>query len=180
MNLRQATIFDINSIMKIERDAFIPQIQEKKSIFCERIQTFSEGFLLLEDENSTENKKIIGYFCSEIWNFDLNKINENQFLLNHSIKQNHKKNGNCLYISSFAILNEFKGKKLSSPFFNNSINKIKMNFPKITQILLIVNEEWKIAHHIYKKNAFNEIQRIPNFFNNSSEFSDGIVMLKNL
>lgn len=68
-HITNASTTNIDSIMNIENDSFLPGIQEKKSVFLERISAFPEGFFLLK--NNQDN--IIGYFCSEIWNLSLIK-----------------------------------------------------------------------------------------------------------
>ncbi|HBP10283.1 MAG TPA: N-acetyltransferase [Treponema sp.] len=170
--LRKATKFDINDIMNIEKESFAEEIQENKDVFLERIETFPDGFFILEDRNKT-----IGYFSSELWN-SVPQKDDSCFSLNHSALKNHKKEGTVLYISSIAILNEYKGNGLGYRFFNESVDKIIKLFPQIKEIVLLVNEIWIVALHIYKKCGFIEYGRIQNFFSSNGVKSDGILMRK--
>ncbi|MDO5773065.1 MAG: GNAT family N-acetyltransferase [Spirochaetales bacterium] len=170
--LRKATKSDIDDIMNIEKEAFAEGIQESKDIFLERIETFSEGFFILE-----ENNKKIGYFSSELWN-SVPQKGDSCFSLNHSALKNHKKEGAVLYISSIAILNEYKGNGLGYRFFNKSVEKIIKSFPQIKEIVLLVNEIWIPALHIYKKCGFIEYGRIQKFFSSNETKTDGILMRK--
>ena len=171
-NIRKAKKFDINSIMNIEKDAFSVEIQEDKNVFLERIEVFPDGFFILEDKNN-----VIGYFSSELWN-SVPKEGDSCFSLNHSALENHKKKGTVLYVSSIAILNGYKGNGLGYRFFTESINKIVKVFPQIKEIVLLVNEIWTPALHIYKRCGFIEYGRMQNFFSTAKIKSDGILMRK--
>ena len=64
--------FDIPAIMNIERQSFIPAIQEKKRVFEKRLKLIPEGFLLLADSSEEVVKKnkvalVCGYLCAERW-----------------------------------------------------------------------------------------------------------------
>ena len=172
--LRKATKSDIDAIMNIEEEAFAEEIQENKDVFLERIETFSEGFFILEEKN-----KEIGYFSSELWN-SVPQKGDSCFSLNHSALKNHKKEGTVLYISSIAILNEYKGNGLGYRFFSESVEKIIKTFPQIKEIVLLVNEIWIPALHIYKKCGFIEYGRIQNFFSSNGIKTDGILMRKSV
>ncbi len=170
--LRKAAKSDINAIMNIEKEAFAEEIQENKDVFLERIESFSDGFFILEDKN-----KAIGYFSSELWN-SVPQNGDSCFSLNHSALKNHKKEGAVLYVSSVAILNEYKGNGLGYRFFSESVEKIIKSFPQIKEVVLLVNEIWIPALHIYKKCGFIEYGRIQNFFSSDGIKSDGILMQK--
>lgn len=184
MKIFPAKTFDIPEIMKIERAAFIPAIQETQKTFEERLRTFPEGFLLLADNSPQtvlENKVplIAGYFTSEIWNFI--PQSDDFFTLGHSAQKNHHKEGSVLYFSSFALLPSFQGKKLAEPFLTGCLNSICGSFPKIKNIVLLVNAEWQGAKHLYEKLGFKEVRRIKDFFPSlKQEASDGIIMQKNV
>lgn len=172
--LRKATKSDIDAIMNIEKEAFVEEIQENKDIFLERIEIFPDGFFILEEDN-----KEIGYFSSELWN-SVPQNGNSCFSLNHSALENHKKEGTVLYISSIAILNEYKGNGLGYRFFSESVEKIIKSFPQIKEIVLLVNEIWIAALHIYKKCGFIEYGRVQNFFSSGGIKSDGILMRKSV
>lgn len=180
MNIVPAKIFDIPEILKIERASFIPAIQETPATFQERLEIFPQGFLLLQDTASTAIEKnghsvAAGYFTSEIWNF-IPKTDD-FFALNHSSKKLHNPNGTVLYVSSFALFPEYRGKGLAQSFFKESLNSICRAFPDILTVLLLVNEEWKGACRIYEKNGFTQLRKIEKFFPSlHNVFSDGILM----
>lgn len=171
--IREANLGDLNVIMKIEKESFIPQIQENIKVFENRINFFSEGFLIFEE---VETKKIVGYFCTELWE----KIpdSEKNFKVGHEISDCFCKNGSVLYISSFAIFKEFRGSGNGKKLFEDSLNYIQKKF-EIKNIVLMVNELWKNAYKIYSENGFKEKFTIKNaFLTEDNKFSDGIVMIK--
>lgn len=206
--LRNATLKDLDEIMNVEVQSFSQNIQEEKSVFKQRIQTFSDGFLVFEadksdlsksdvknfatEEFNTENfttkkssetkqKKIAGYFCTELWE-KIPKTSQD-FTLGHNIQKVHSENGKILYISSFALLPEFRGNGNGKKLFSQSLDflKSKLNFEKI---LLLVNENWIAAKKIYLSCGFKEIFACKNIFLNDEKnaktglfTSDGIVML---
>ena len=51
---------------------------------------------------------------------------------------------------------------------------------EVKTALLLVNEAWKGALHIYKKNGFSELRRIEDFFTEDGAKTAGIVMTKAL
>ena len=180
MNIVPAKSFDIPEIMSMERASFIPQIQETQDTFEERLAVFPQGFLLLQDaadETVLKNGCALtaGYFCSEI----LSCIPEgtNFFELGHSARENHTAEGPVLYVSSFALYPEYRGKKLALPFFKGCLNSICSSFKNIKTVLLLVNSEWQGAKHIYETLGFTKLRTIKDFFP-SLHFpsSDGILM----
>ncbi|MBR4373278.1 MAG: GNAT family N-acetyltransferase, partial [Treponema sp.] len=174
MNLFPAQPFDIDSIMKIERQAFIPQIQEKKKTFEKRLEIFPNGFLILSDASETAVKQngnavTCGYLCSEIWSSfpsagDSDDVFMRKFKLGHNIKDTHDSNGRYLYISSFAILRDYQGKGLGKRFFENALAALCGSFRNVEKVVLIVNEEWKGAIKIYKSLGFEEVRTLKDFF----------------
>lgn len=170
IKLRLATDSDIDSIMDIEKESFIEAIQESVEVFVQRIKTFSQGFIVFEQST------VFGYMCCELW--DDVEINAKTFALNHDIKKTHCSDGSVLYISSFAIKKEFRGKGLGNKLFLECINKLLMDF-NIKKIVLLVNESWQGAINIYKKNGFVEYSRLKNFFcTDDKSYNDGIIMTK--
>jgi ribosomal-protein-alanine N-acetyltransferase len=171
MFLRQADIQDISSIMEIEKQAFILSIQEKQETFLQRIQTFPQGFLLFSIE---QNSVPLGYFASELWK---SYTIPHSFALEHSALKSHCPNGNILYISSFGLVNHCRGKGWGKKFFQEAISLIISSNKQISSILLLVNENWLNARHIYKSLGFTEIHTISHFFPTSES---GIIMEKTL
>ena len=83
--------------------------------------------------------------------------------MGHSIKKIHSDNGKILYISSFALPEKFRGKGNGTKFFNTAIKELETDFFPEKEVLM-VNEDWKGARHIYEKSGFMEISRIENAF----------------
>lgn len=175
MRIRLAEKTDIDGIMAVEEASFIPAIREERNVFLDRINTFQHGFLILEKEG-----KLAGYFCGELWNSvpGNNKV----FALGHSASQTHCNEGCVLYISSFAISPRYRGLGLGTPFFCGCLRFIAKEFPKIKTLLLLVNEEWLSARHIYESIGFKVIRVIPGFFPSevNAGGSSGILMQSEL
>ena len=168
---------DIHQIMDLERLGFLPGIIELESVFLERIEFFSDGFLLLKE---LKNNQIIGYICSEIWEY-IENIDKEMFELNHSIRNLHSLSGEELYVSSMTIHPDFRGEKLGQLLFLECINQVIKKYTHIKSILLIVNETWQQAKNIYEQNGFNKVCHIPDFFEpTNSPPQKAIVMRKSL
>lgn len=179
MKLYPAKSFDINSIMAIERASFIPQIQEKQKTFEERMSVFPNGFLILQDVSEKTvleqgHAVTAGYFCSEIWP----SIPEDKFFeLGHSARKMHTDTGSVLYVSSFALAPDYRGKGLSFKFFKDSLNSICGAYDSIKTVVLLVNEEWTGALSVYKKLNFLTLRTIKEFFPSLHKAkSDGFIM----
>lgn len=180
--LREAGEIDISDIMKIEFDAFAEGIREDKLVFLDRIGCYPEGFILLKKINpvkhSDEKRETFcsksarretcefcetsGYFSSELWN----KIPEDKktFSLGHSAKNCHCPKGTVLYISSYAILSKLKGNGLGKEFFRETVKHILNENSNIKELVLLVNEDWKGAFHIYESCGFVQYDTIDRFF----------------
>ncbi|WP_294428211.1 N-acetyltransferase [uncultured Treponema sp.] len=178
--------FDIFSIMNIERQSFIPAIQEKKRVFEKRLKIFPEGFLLLadcSDEVVLKNKTalVCGYLCSERWDFlpacD-EKLLRKRFALGHNPLHTHKTEGPFLYISSFALLKDYRSKGLGSKFFKNAVAALCSSLHGIEKVVIIVNSEWEAALKIYRSIGFEEYFILKEFFPTIQKkvCSDGIIM----
>ena len=176
--------FDIDPIMKIERAAFIPAIQERQKTFEERLNVFPRGFIVLSDTDEKtvfENGKALtcGYFTSEIWSAF--PVADKLFKLGHKIKKVHDDDGCILYVSSFALLPNYQGRGLGKFFFNKAFESVCGAYPKVRKSVLLVNEEWGGARHIYESAGFKEVRRIEGFFPSLRKSkSAGIVMEKKL
>jgi [ribosomal protein S18]-alanine N-acetyltransferase len=174
MILRAAALSDLPDIMDIEKDAFIPAIQEKKTVFAERIRICSNCFVIFEDETSHETA---GYFSAERW--DGIPADDTAFTLGHPASKSHHRNGQVLYLSSFALRSTYRGCGFGAGVFCNAVNWFCSHSTGIKTLLLLVNTEWKGALHIYRTYGFTEIRRIPCFFPAPQEpGSDGILMAK--
>lgn len=191
--------FDIFSIMNIERQSFIPPIQEKKRVFEKRLKLFPEGFLLLADcadEVILKNKTalVCGYLCAERWDSSdfekiigaadeadsakTEKLLRKRFALGHNPLHTHKTNGSVLYISSLALLKDYRGKGLGEKFFINSVAALCASLGEIKTVALLVNSDWEAARKLYEKWEFEQVRTLEGFFPTiqKKEFSDGIVM----
>lgn len=193
MNLFPAKPFDIDSIMAIERQAFIPQIQEKRRCFESRLEVFPEGFFILSDASegvvqAHGNALTCGYFSSERWDSfpsasDSDDVFARKFSLGHNIAHTHVPDGAYLYVSSFALRKEYQGRGTGRSFFEASCGALCGASKSIEKIVVLVNEEWKAARAIYGSLGFCEVRRLPGFFPTirktslfKREMSDGIVM----
>lgn len=168
-DLREANRNDIFDIMKIENDAFALGIREKEPVFLERVCCYPKGFILLEQkkcvkqlENSRETRETVGYFSSEIWNSI--PINNDAFTLGHSALNCHCPEGTVLYISSYGILKKLKGQGLGKEFFRETVKHILLENSNLKELVLLVNEDWKSAVHIYESFGFVKYDTIKGFF----------------
>ena len=175
MNIRRAEMKDIDAILEIEHNSFDKSICEEKETFLERIKVFNKGFLVVE-----HNKKVVAYLCSEVWQYNEN-INEEDFLLGHSIKESHKPYGNEVYISSFAVYPEARKSGIGKHLFHYFLKNINMLTDNPKSVVLLVADNWHNAINIYKNEGFQEIKTIKEFFNYEHvppHKADGIIMRK--
>lgn len=170
--LRNAKRDDIERIMLIEHESFHENIAECREVFLDRIDIFPNGFLLLEIDD-----EISGYISSEIWE-NADSINTEKFSLNHTIADVHTTAGSQLYISSIGILKKHRGKGYGNLLFSELTSRISSKY-EISEMILIVSENWDAARKMYEKNGFTEIQRISGFFEENGSY-DAIVMRKSL
>lgn len=176
MILRRGTEQDLGAVMKIEKASFIPAIQETKSVFTERIRVCGNCFIIFEDE---ETHNAAGYFSAERW--AAVPEDDGGFLLNHSASRTYASDGPIIYLSSFAVLPQYRGKGTGRSLFSDSMKWFAEHNPGLTTAVLLVNETWKGALHIYTQYGFREMRRIQGFFPaTEGAASDGIVMGKNL
>lgn len=173
MKIRNAKLSDLKGIMVVEDQSFIPEIVESENVFAERLSAYPAGFfVLVDDENN-----IVGYFSSELW-ASVPK-DSTSFTLGHSALENHCKNGSVLYVSSVAVLKSYRGKSLGEMLFNECVKEICLKNKNVKHGVLLVNDVWKGAKHIYEKNGFVEYSKIEKFFRTSdNSFTDGILMSK--
>lgn len=175
MLLRQAEIQDIDGIMNVEHQSFINSIQETKDVFAGRIQMCRDCFIVFEDDSH----KICGYFSAEKW--AAVPSSDDVFKLNHRAENFHCTEGSVLYLSSFALLPEYRGHGNGRELFSQAVSWFVSHNKNIRQAILLVNETWKGALHIYTQYGFRETHRIPSFFAGENGLpSDGIVMVKDL
>lgn len=177
VKFRTANENDIKDIMNIEISSFREDICEKEEVFLERMNIFPEGFFIMEYD-----RKIIGYLCSEIWEYK-EWVEEEDFTLGHSIEKYHNQNGSELYISSMGILVNFRGIGMGKLMFEEFLRFMIRTKKSLKSVILIVSENWENARRIYSNNGFKEILIIKDFFEinkNQSDSDNGIVMRKYL
>ncbi len=193
MNLFPAKPFDIDSIMAIEHQSFIPQIQEKKKCFEKRLEVCPDFCFILSDSSQAVVKAhgsalTCGYFCSELWDSfpsesDSDEVFSRRFALGHDVKASHASGGMYLYVSSFALRTEYRGKGLGKKFFESSLCALCGANKDIKKVVIIVNEEWERALSIYRALGFVQVRKLQGFFPTikkislfKREMSAGIVM----
>jgi ribosomal-protein-alanine N-acetyltransferase len=158
---------DIKAIMTIEDAAFFDGIRESTETFIERLSMFPYGNTVLMEkaETAANSRKLAGYFCSELWDA-IPPPKPEFYALEHSIKNRHIHNGTILYISSLAVISDprsvTKGK--GRFLFNESLRLICAANPQIRSIILLVNELWLPARHIYETEGFRYTDTLPSFF----------------
>lgn len=202
MILCPAQPFDIPAVMTIEHNAFIPQIQEKRRVFDARLQLFPQGFFVLVDTSDTVIQEhgsalTAGYFTSELWSSvpvpqhdqaleagvvpvlqpKLEKALTKQFALGHKMHATHQKSGSVLYVSSVALLQQYRGRGLGEAFFRASLSALCGAQSHIQSVVLLVNEEWQSARRMYDALGFVPLYALPEFFPSlHGKRADGIVM----
>lgn len=180
MILRQAHLSDLDSIMHIEASSFIPSIQEDREVFKQRILRCPELFLVFEKRGQTFNE-VAGYLCAEV----MNKIPQSaqELQLGHlpadmtKIDESWDKGDRPLiYISSFALLPEYRGDGNGRKMWQASMKYFRERFTP-QSLLLLVNEVWEGAKHIYSDSGFEVVRVFENFFPSMDKgFSNGILM----
>jgi [ribosomal protein S18]-alanine N-acetyltransferase len=169
--ITEANLTDLNNIMKLEDLGFQESIREKKKVFEERISCFSEGFLVIRDNN-----EVIGYISAEIWGYS-EFINQEKFALGHSINSLHIDKREEIYISSMTIHPKYRGIGLGRMLFEELIVRLKSRYNTIFSAILIVNKTWTNARSIYEGIGFKTITVIEGFFTTGGDtFQDGLVM----
>jgi ribosomal-protein-alanine N-acetyltransferase len=156
--IRNATAKDIDFIMTIEKMCFDEDTVESEAIYLERINLFSDGFLILE-----VNSTFVGFISSELWIHN-DTITKEMFLVGHSIADRHKNKGNELYISSLAISPNFQGNGYGELLFNSLLSKVCASYPSIQHLILLVGSTWTNALKIYTKYDMKKIETYNDFF----------------
>lgn len=175
MILRAALPSDIRSIMDIEATSFDRATRESEAVFLSRIEICENCFIVFEDASS---HTLCGYFSAEKW--ERIPDSDEAFSLEHDPASSHRRAGSVLYLSSFAILPSYRAKGIGKKLFAQSLDRFSSINPNVETALLLVNEAWHGAVHIYKKNGFSELRRIADFFSEGGVKTAGIVMTKAL
>lgn len=172
ISFRTATKADLNSIMEIEAASFLPEIQESKSTFIARLTAGSSLFLIFEENLENGNTIPAGYLSAEF----LEKIpsSQEELKLDHSPSTKNTST-KIIYLSSFALLPQFRGNGQGKRLWNDCLDFFAKTNLQTEKFLLIVNEEWKNARHIYEQNGFTPIDNYPEFFPHKE---NGILMIR--
>ncbi len=176
LNLRRASLADLDAVMALEKSGFAPGIVEEATVFAQRIAAFPEGFLLAEAGGSSP----CGYFCAEIW-AEWNLHDPARFDLGHNLADWLDRQGQTLYVASMTIAPKKRGSGLGRALFRAGLEGMANTFPQLREAILIVNEHWPEARNIYAGEGFSEIARLPAFFQpDGSPAGDAIVMKRPL
>ena len=180
-SLIEADSQHIDSIMEIEKQCFIPQIQERREVFLDRIKAGKgkETFLLFIDD---ETGRPSGYICGEY----MKQIpsSPEEIALNHTpvhleiafeIGRDFESTYPVFYISSFGILGQYRGKGNGSRLRKQSRKHFE-KLPGVKKLVLLVNENWSGARHIYQSTGFSVTATFDQFFPDGN----GIIMEKNI
>ncbi len=175
--IRSAVAADIDAIMKIENESFVPGSREERALYLKRIQAFSDGFLVAQD---TLTGEVGGYISSELWREDQG-IDADVLALGHDPLKLHDDNGKHLYVTSFGTLQNWRGKKIGLALFSALEEKIARDYPNVAREILIVSEKWTAARHLYAKRGFTETGRIIDFFTpDDLPAEDAVIMMKDV
>jgi len=106
IQIRNATAADLDEVMRVEREAWPPEIQAPREKFESRLQVFPQGFYV-----AFMGDKMVGVTTSEMINYNgknhpgtWNGITDNGW-----IKKTHTPQGNALYVVSVGASVQGKG-----------------------------------------------------------------------
>jgi len=168
--IRSARPLDLDDILIIEDESFDPAIRESREIFRERLEAFPEGFVILEIQGRTA-----GYLCSELWNLS-GPPAPADFALGHSATERHSPGGRTLYISSYGIRKDLRGRGLGKALFRGFLDRAPAAFA-FDDVILLVSETWTGARGIYEAEGFRQVLTLPGFFRfEGGTLSDGAVL----
>jgi ribosomal-protein-alanine N-acetyltransferase len=176
VRFREAVLSDINNIMALERACFNRDTQESEHTYLERIETFPQGFIVMETANRMAGTEFLGAVSSELWEYKPS-IARDSFTLRHSIKKQLKLTGDELYISSIGIFPEYRKCGYGKLLFRELLHRVKVSFPLVVKGILLINEEWKHARALYANNGFHDAAVFDDFFISDNGIkTKGIVM----
>lgn len=172
--IRDAVSQDIDSIMEIERESFLPGVREDRDLYLKRISVFPQGFLVAQNALTRE---IGGCIVSEIWCEDLSFFPE-KLALGHSPEDVHDAGGRYLYIASFGTLKSWRGRGIGKALFQALQKRIENLFPSVGKQILIVSENWTAARSVYSRGGFKETGCIDGFFKPDGLPAERAVIMK--
>ena len=160
--------------MALEEACFEPGVRETADVYESRFRGFPDGFLIAED---VKLHRGIGYTTSERW--AKKPISEYEFTLNTETWRKHDPDGSVYYLSSLAILDEYRGQGVGEMLLSSSIDIGRQ--AGCEQGILIVGAEWKNAIRLYERLGFATADVRKDFFRPTGlPAYDGVVMVKNL
>lgn len=179
--IRHARPSDISAIMELEARGFHGGIREEESVFRARLAAFPAGFVVLERDG-----RVLGYLCAERW-AEQAPLRPESFALGHDPGPRYAANGRVLYLASITVDPALRGTGLGRRLFVDGSALVRAACPEVALELLVVNEEWLGARHIYEQAGFSEVGRLPGFFpsapggapgaaSTAGAGSDGLVM----
>jgi len=175
LELKNAQIRDLPVILKLEKEGFLPGIQEKEDVFIQRLKFFPQGFFLVYERNM-----ILGYINFEIWERKAS-WETYPFQLNHHIAGVLNIHGPILYLASMTISPLVRGKKVGTWLLRRGVERMIQDFPQLEEVILVVNEQWKGAQKIYLSMGFRVLGKIEGFFTaEAMNTSAALVMRKPL
>ena len=176
LHLVQATHTDLDRIMALEREGFATHHREERAAYAQRIATFPQGALM-----AWRGADCVGCVFSEIWRTAV-QPDATHFTLGHDIRERHDPvHGTELYISSMTLAPTVRGQGLGTPLLLGCLEHVARAFPHLESALLLVNAAWTPARRIYTGVGFEEIARLPGFFEADNDMRhDGVVMRRPL
>jgi len=159
IQIRHATVFDIDSIFAIEKKCFEEELRFQRNLFYLFLLGREGEIFLVAEETSPEGaKEIVGFIVTRLTRqntYEILTINVEPGKQNQGI-------GTQLLLEFERIL-KLKVKDISE------LQSIPLE--------LVVYEYNESAKHLYKKLGYKEVQRIPNYYTHNRT---GIKMIKNL
>lgn len=160
--------------MQIEETCFDEDTQEEREVYRDRLVSFSDGCFILEYDGHP-----VGFIASELWKIE--SPHEKIFELWPADLCCHRDAGRTLYISSIAILPEYRGRRWASLFLSSALRYLLHRYDQIERILLLVAEEWAPARRLYAAMGLREAMHVGDFFGGYTVPShDAIVMMANV
>jgi ribosomal protein S18 acetylase RimI-like enzyme len=138
MKVKSVTNKDIDKIYNLEKATFEENAFTRK-LFLKLVKLH---LLFLKLEKGLLNKKIIGFII---------------------VIKDKKDRANLI---NFLIAKSYRNEGWGSFLLQHTLDRIKINYPKINKIILNVNVENSPAVHIYKKFHFKIADKIDNYYNN--------------
>lgn len=138
MRVKSVTSKDISRIYKLEKATF-EENAFTRELFVKLVKLH---LLFLKLEKGILNKKIIGFII---------------------VIKDKKDRANLI---NFLIDKSYRNKGWGSFLLQHTLDRIKINYPKINKIILNVNVDNSPAVHVYKKFDFRIADKIDNYYNN--------------